>query len=464
MYKVRFAPSPTGYLHIGGARTALFNKLAAVKSSGKFILRIEDTDLARSDAKMSDYIIQSLNWLGITWDEGPFYQSQRLEIYKEYAETLIKKGLAYYCVCPQRDSADDVQKNQTRKYDRKCRNLPVSETKKFSDKVVRFKTPDNYEISFDDICLGKIKFNSSELDDFVILKSDGMPAYNFAVVIDDFLMGISSVIRGNDHLSNTPKQILLYNALNFKLPEFCHMPLILGKDKKRLSKRHGAVSVEWFKNNGFLPEALINYISLLGWAPPDNKEFLNLSETAALFDLNKIGKKDAVFDYDKLEWMNSRYIMNESSDKLYDYIVKILNPVLFSGYSKEYCCSVIKLFQPRAKRLTDIINNSDYFFREDFIYEESAKNKFLNNENTADIFKKILEVFSSIEFSNPELIEQSLRNLSSKLSLSAGSLIHPLRAAVSGKTATPGIFDILYILGKDKTISRINRALTFSES
>ncbi|MBP7653716.1 glutamate--tRNA ligase [Candidatus Dependentiae bacterium] len=469
MFKVRFAPSPTGYLHIGGARTALFNKIAADKLSGKFVLRIEDTDLTRSDSNMSDNIIKSLTWLGITWDEGPYYQSQRLDIYKKYAETLIEKGLAYYCICPQRsesepDSNKHSSKNQIWKYDRKCLGLPVSETVKSQNKVIRFKTPDNKKINFNDICLGNVEFNSSELDDFIILKSDGMPAYNFAVVIDDSLMNISAVIRGNDHLSNTPKQILLYNALNMPVPEFCHMPLILGKDKKRLSKRHGAVSVEWFKENGFLPEAVINYISLLGWSPPDNKEILNYSEIVRLFDLNKIGKKDAVFDYEKLEWMNAKYIMNSAPEKLYSYLIKEIKSELLISHDKEYCCSVIKLFQPRAKRITDIIINADYFFSHNFKYDENAVNKYFYENNSAEYLKKMFDVFSNSDFSNPAILETELRTLSEKLSVKAGILIHLLRVCVSGKSATPGIFDILFILGKEKILSRIKRGISFAEA
>ncbi len=462
MERVRFAPSPTGYLHVGGARTALFNYLQAGRQCGTFILRIEDTDIKRSTDEMSEQIIRSLEWLGIKWDEGPFYQSQRMNIYSEYAQKLIDAGKAYYCYCANEenisDNANAETEKENRRYSGKCRNISKSDSEQSQSRVIRLKIPENYIITVHDKILGDVKFNTNILDDFVLIKSDGMPTYHFAVVIDDMLMKVDTVIRGNDHLSNTPKQILLYEAFAFKTPDFAHLPLILGPDKKRFSKRHGAVSVEAFKDDGIFPEALINYLALLGWSPPDTKEILDISELKNCFDIIDAGKKDAVFDYAKLDWLNAQYLIKFTPEDLYNRI-KDYSPEIFHSFEKSYCVQIIKLLQPRIKKMSEFRSAAEYFFNDNFEFESAAVEKYFSPPDTITNLKKLYEQYSIIDFDNEQILEKILRDTAASLNISAGKLIHPLRICVSGRQSTPGIFEVIRLLGKNKTLSRIEKKL-----
>lgn len=459
MTRVRFAPSPTGYLHIGGARTALFNYLHIKKNNGKLILRIEDTDIARSDCKMSEQIIHSLSMLGIKWDEGPFYQSSRLDFYRKYAEQLVADGKAYYCYCSAEELKNRAVGKNDWKYDRKC--LKNAEEKNSCERIIRFKVPENKVITVDDLILGTVEFNTEIIEDFVLLKSDGIPTYHLAVVVDDALMGIELIMRGNDHLSNTPKQIMLYEALGKQVPKFAHLPLILGQDKKRLSKRHGAASVEAFLSDGIIPEALVNYIALLGWSPPDRREIMNIDEMIGKFEISAAGKNDAIFDYAKLEWINSQHIMMLSAEKIFDYITALNSDVL-KGSEKKYVVRVIKLLQPRLKKLTEFESSSEYFFKDDFSIDAAAEKKYLQSEESKYYLKKIYEIYINADFSDEKKLEELLRAAAEELNIGAGKLIHPLRVSVSGRTATPGIFEVISTLGKEKTLKRLEKYFCIS--
>ena len=479
--RVRFAPSPTGYLHIGGARTALFNWLYARHHKGTFILRIEDTDQARSTEEAVNVILEGMKWLGLDWDEGPgkggeygpYYQMQRLNLYREYTEKLLKDKKAYRCYCTREELAESREK-QTRegknpKYDRHCLDLSEDEIKKHEEEdrkpVIRLKIPEK-NIVFDDLLRGEVAFDGGLLSDFVIVKSDGIPTYNYAVVIDDALMKITNIMRGDDHISNTPKQILIYEALGFTVPKFAHIPMIMGSDHTRLSKRHGATSVMEYKKMGYFPEAVVNYITHLGWSSGGEREIFTKEELIREFSLDKISKHAAVFSMEKLNWFNSEYLKNMSIDSLTKMLLPFLkeanyieNEKSLSLAKNEYIKEVVKLMQGRIKNFSQFIDYADYFFIDKIDIEPQAFDSVLNKNGVPGILQALQEKLSSLEHWDEESIENATREVASSLQIKGGQIIHPTRVALSGKKIGPGLFEIMVLLGKEKTVNRLKEAL-----
>lgn len=461
MFRVRFAPSPTGFLHVGTAKIALYNFLLARKEKGKFILRIEDTDIERSSSQLADVIIESLEWLGLNWDEGPYFQSERKSIYKKYADELLKKKFVYPCYCTKEEIEERkkiIMKNgKSWKYDRRRPNLFPAEQKKLENRPYALRFFVNQSASFIDMIHGELKRDRNDISDFVIMKSDGMPTYNFACVIDDHLMEINCVIRGEDHISNTHKQLLLYNAFGWKPPKFAHLPLILGPDKSKLSKRHGALSVLEYRNMGFLPEALVNFLALLGWSPGDNREILSMDELVHLFSIDRIGKTGAVFDIRKLEWMNGEYIKNMSDEELLKRVI----PFIRVKVEKEYLLKVIEIMKERVKRLTDFWDFGSYFFIEPKEYEEKGVKKHFNNPYVIERLQLLRDKLNTVESFDVGEIENTIRTLARELNIGVGKLIHPMRLAITGTTVGPSLFHLTAILGKNKVIDRLDKAIEF---
>lgn len=469
--RVRMAPSPTGLFHIGSAHTALYNWLFARHNHGKFILRVEDTDIARSEQSMVQVILDGLTWLGLNWDEGPYFQSQRLNIYNNHVEKLLQKKAAYFCYCQPEELEKErkaAYKNKINwQYDRRCLNLSVQEQEKKErlnlPRAVRFLVP-NKTIVFNDLIHKEIKKESKDIEDFVIMRPNGTPTYNLACVVDDYEMGISHVVRAVEHIANTPKQIVLYEALELPKPEFAHLPLILGDDKKKLSKRHGAVSLMSYKDQGFLPEAMVNFLSLLGWSPGSDREIMSIKEIIELFTLERINPANAIFDLTKLKWMNMHYILkltdNELSTQLEPFVLNLgLMKEDEFEQRKEWFLKVCALMKPRLHILSDIDKNGRFFFREDFEYDEISLNKYLNQEAT-EIMKKFLPILQNISVFNAQVIEEGLRNFAAAYNLKAKDIIHPLRVFVTGKDGGPGLFETLELVGKDTCLGRINSILT----
>jgi glutamyl-tRNA synthetase len=424
MVRVRFAPSPTGYLHIGSARTALFNWLYARHTGGKFIIRIEDTDKERSKEEYLEEILGSLKWLFMEWDEEPAFQSKRFDIYKEYAEKLVTAGAAY-------------------------REGPAIIFKVEKDKI----------ISFDDMVHKTIEVSTNEIKDQVLMKSDGTPTYNFACVVDDSLMKITHVIRGDDHISNTPKQIMLYKALSFPIPQFAHIPLILSKDGGRMSKRHGATSIFEYKNMGFLPEALVNYLSLMGWAPGEDREILPIGEIVKLFDVKDVNKTGAIFDMDKLGWLNSQYIKNMDIDMLLPRTVGYLKDkgIIDGKFNDSKWAAIMKAYKERMRTLDDLGGIYRIFFADTLEYDEKAVEKYLKKPNSKDIIGRCKKIVETIPDFNKAAIEDAYRKLAEELKLKAAELIHPTRVAISGKTVGAGLFDMMEILGREEVAKRLGK-------
>ncbi len=425
MIRVRFAPSPTGYLHIGGARTALFNWLYSKSQKGKFILRIEDTDKARSKKEFLDEIWDSLKWLGFMWDEV-YYQSQRFDIYREYADKLLKENQAY------------LEKTEGR-----------------GEAIIFKVTPQKIKIN--DLIRGEIEFDAEALKDQVLIKSDGTPTYNFACVVDDATLNITHVIRGDDHISNTPKQALLYRALGFSTPEFAHLPLILGKVGGRLSKRTGATAISDYRKMGYLAPALVNYLLLLSWAPGENREIIAIDEATKLFDIKNVNKTAATFDLDKLNWINNQYLKKADSQKLTDAIIPLLiekEYIQKDNFDRDYVLSLVKVFQPRLSTLNDFPDWADFFFAKELKIDPAAEKKFLNQDLSRE-FKLFIERLEALDKFEVVAIETTFRNLVQELGIEAKALIHPIRVALTGKTIGPGLFEVIYYLGKKRTQERL---------
>lgn len=475
--RVRFAPSPTGYLHVGGLRTALYNYLFAKNQNGKFILRIEDTDRNRFVEGAVENLISSLKWCGLEYDEGPntagsygpYMQSQRLDIYSNYLNELIKSGKAYYCFCtPERLS--ELRKEQQRqklpqaKYDKHCLNLSKEEIEEKlnsgMNRVVRLNVEPKQKILFDDAIHGPIEFDSNNIDDQVLMKSDGYPTYHLANVVDDHLMKISHVIRGEEWLSSTPKHVLLYDYFGWERPIFAHLPLLLNPDHSKLSKRQGDVAVEDYRAKGFLSEALINFVALLGWNAGDDKEFYYLNELIEKFSLDRVNKSGAVFNIEKLNWLNAEHLRRKPDME----ILLLLKEEIKN--SKEnintlddgYLLKVIAAMKERVSFVNEYLTNSPYFFRAPTEYEEKAIAKNWKPETPA-ILKKLRDEFIKLENPVKEDYENVLNKLSEELKIGKGKIIHPLRLSVSGMSTGPGVYDIIVILGKDEVINRINTAL-----
>ncbi len=488
--RVRFAPSPTGFLHIGGARTALYNYLFARKNNGEFILRIEDTDEARSTEESVLAILHGMKWLGLDWDEGPvlnangtmgligeygpYFQTERISMYQKYIQQLLDEGKAYKCYCSVEELAEkrELANKEKRppKYDNKCRNLTKDEIAEYERQgrkpVIRFKNSGEGQTIFQDIIKGEIVFENSLLDDFVIVKSSGIPIYNFAVVLDDALMKITHVIRGDDHISNTPRQIMIYKALGFELPQFAHIPMILGGDGARLSKRHGATSVLAYKDMGYLPEALVNYLALLGWSTSDSQQLFEFQELIQKFDLYRCNSSASIFDEKKLVWMNGEYIRAKSLDEF----TKMAIPYLqkdnlfkenFNDEDFENLKKIIALEHEKVKYLTDIPMLYDFMLKDEFIYDEKDVEKVFKKDaektkNILEGMKKELEMTGSFSAEN---LENIFRNYAEKNDLKTGAIFHPVRVATSGRTKGPSLFHYLEILGKEKVLNRIDFAL-----
>lgn len=456
---------------MGGARTALFNWLFARRHRGRFLLRIEDTDLARSSDKMVEGILEGLRWLGIDWDEGPYYQSHRLERYRTNVEALVRSGAAYHCFCsPTRLKEKQeaaVKINQTWSYDRTCLRLPSDQVAENLNRgvpyAVRFKVPSG-ATRFRDLVHGPIEVDNETIEDFVLLRSDGVPTYHLSVVADDIEMAITHVVRGADHISNTPKQILLYHALRKQPPEFAHLPLILGPDKRRLSKRHGATSVMAYKELGYVPEAVVNFLALLGWSPGGNRELLSRTEMVALFSLENVNKTNAVFDLQKLEWMNGQYIASLPEERLSALLKEEL---MKSGLwrdtfeTTEWFRRVVNLFKPRIKRLTEFPVRARAFFTEEFEYDPEAVETYLNEPALQGIMKALRDRYAALSSFDPQSTEHALRNLAETFNVRAGVVIGALRVALTGKSASPGIFDVVVTLGRERTLARLDRLISF---
>ena len=466
--RVRIAPSPTGFFHVGSARTALYNWLFARHHGGKFILRVEDTDMARSSEKMISVILEGLKWLGITWDEGPYYQSQRISIYQKYVQSLLAQGKAYYCYCDPEDLEREKQAAYKRKqdwqYDRRCLQLSPAERaekeKRNIPGVVRFLVPDG-SVTFCDLVHHEIKREAEDIEDLVIMRSNGIPTYNLACVVDDYEMGITHVIRAVDHITNTPKQILLYNALGLPLPEYAHLPLILGEDKSKMSKRHGAASLMTYKERGYIPGAVLNYLALLGWSPGDDREVMSADDIISSFDLSHINTSNAVFDEQKLEWMNGQYIYAMPEEELCEQLRPV---VLESGFltaseldeKKEYLKKVCKLVKLRLKTLVDFREAAGYFFIDDFEYEEDGLSKHFNAE-TITLLNNFLPYLERTERYTAQAIEGNVRDYADASKIKARQIIHPLRFSITGKQGGPGLFEIMETIGREKCLMRIRR-------
>ena len=461
MVRTRFAPSPTGHLHIGSARTALFNWLFSRHHGGDFILRIEDTDRVRSTEESTLAIFKALKWLGLDWDEEPFYQSQRTDIYKEYLENLLNQGKVYRCYCDP-DELEEKKKlalarKEKPKYDGKCREL----TKPYPDKpfVIRFKSPQSGKTEVDDLIKGKIIFENSELDDLILCRRDGTPTYNFVVVVDDVNMKITHVIRGDDHLNNTPRQILLYQALNAPLPEFAHMPLTLGKDKARLSKRHGATSVMAYKEMGYLPQAMINFLVRLGWSYGD-QEIFSMDELVEKFSLENVGISAGIFNPDKLLWLNSHYIKEETDESLAGLLIPFLEKKGVKVEDVKFLAKIIKGFKERSKTLDEMADKTLFYFKDEIEYQPKAAKKFLTLE-IVDVLTEVINHFEKAEDFSEEGIETIFDKITSEHKITLGQLAQPHRVALTGGTASPGIYEVIANLGKERVIKRLKNAITF---
>ncbi len=456
----RFPPSPTGYLHVGGARTALFNWLYARHMKGKFVLRIEDTDAARSTQASVDAIFEALEWLGIDWDEGPFFQSQRYPIYQEHIDKLIETNDAYYCTCSpeQLDSMRAKAKatGKKPKYDGTCRDKGLPKT---DNAVVRFKAPLTGTTLLEDVIKGNIAFQNDEIDDFIIARSDGSPTYNFVVVIDDITMQINTIIRGDDHVMNTPKQMLLYHALGAPLPVFGHVPMVLGKDRSRLSKRHGATSVTAYRDMGFLPEAVVNYLVRLGWSHGD-QEFFTKDELIEKFSLKNVGRAAGIFDLEKLTALNADHIQATPPEALANLLVPFLDKIGIHVKSDEFLVKVVKTLVQRSKTLEEMATAATFYFAETITYEEKAARKFLKPDNRQAL-NFLMDELSAIEMFTEENLESAFKSVMNKTGLKLGKIAQPVRVALTGKTASPGIFEITEIIGKEKVINRLKQAIEF---
>jgi glutamyl-tRNA synthetase len=462
--RTRFAPSPTGYLHIGGARTALFNYLFARHHGGKFLLRIEDTDRERSTPEAIQAIVDAMNWLGLDYDEGPYYQTERYPLYQEKIRELLANGKAYPCICtPQElDAKRQLAMKEKRKasYDGACRPpqgviAPIPVGKPYT---VRFRTPREGTTVVHDAVKGDVVFDNRELDDLIIARSDGTPTYNFCVVVDDVDMAITHIIRGDDHLSNTPRQIQLYRAFGAALPEFAHVPLILGTDKARLSKRHGATSVTSYRDMGYLPEAVVNYLVRLAWAHGD-QEIFSREELIEKFSLESVGKSAGVFNAEKFLWLNSHYLKTRPPAQLADEIVPY---ILAKGYAvpqdKAWLQKMIRPLQERAKTLVELVEAAGYFLKDDIVLDEKAATKFLTRDIAAPLQSLIQKLAALDDFSESN-IEQAFAEVLQQAGLAMGKLAQPVRVALTGSTVSPGIHEVIAVLGKDRTLRRLRAAL-----
>ena len=455
--RVRFAPSPTGTLHIGGARTALFNYLLARNQKGVFVLRIEDTDAARSTQESVDAILDAMSWLGLSADEGPLYQSERFDLYREKIDQLVAQKKAYRCYCSQEELEKKREQAQTKglkpKYDGTCRDR--SDQPAGAPFVVRFRSPITGETSFNDRVKGKITFSNDELDDVIIQRTDGTPTYNFVVVVDDATMNINLVMRGDDHINNTPRQIVMYQALGFPVPEFAHVPMILGEDKARLSKRHGATSVMAYREMGYLPEALVNYLVRLGWSHGDD-EIFSMDELIEMFSLENIGRSASIFNPEKLLWLNAHYIKTGDPQAL---------AILLKGYMDEAgldisggpeLTAVVKTLQERARTMLEMVDAARFYFVDNVEVDPAAAEKFLT-EDKKPILETVIRQLQAIDKATEETIGEAFGRVMDETGLKLGKVGPAVRVALTGSTSSPGIFEVIAVLGIDESCRRLQR-------
>jgi glutamyl-tRNA synthetase len=463
MIVTRFPPSPTGYLHIGGARTALFNWLYARHTKGKFVLRYEDTDTARSSPKYVSAIQDALGWLGIDWDEGPYFQTRRFEVYCEHMQKLLDGGHAYYCTCSV-EKLDEMRRQALEsggkpKYDGTCREKGLRAEE---GAVVRLKAPLTGTTVLDDAVKGRIAFQNEELDDFILVRSDGTPTYNFAVVVDDITMGINVIIRGDDHVMNTPKQICLYRALETRPPLFAHVPMVLGPDRARLSKRHGALSVTAYRDRGFLPEALVNYLVRLGWSHGD-QEFFTREELIEHFNLENIGRSAGVFDAEKLTALNAEHIRAQKPTSLEPLVIPFLRDRGVEPDPGRQLQKAIGTLQPRSKTLEDMAEQALFYYLEKIPYEGKAEAKFLKPAALPALTALLEQLEATTDFSETGL-EKVFKAVMEETGVKLGKIAQPVRVALTGRTASPGIFEVVSILGKQRVTARIRAAIKWIET
>jgi glutamyl-tRNA synthetase len=468
--RVRFAPSPTGYLHVGGARTAIFNWLLARHEGGVFVLRIEDTDRERSKDEHTQAILDGLSWLGVDWDEGPYFQSEGVERHREAALKLLAEGKAYHDFSIPEDVREEAKAramHPSRVARERAEALGVDAARARAESgepcAIRFRVPDG-ETVFEDLVHGEMRFGNDDIDDLVLLRSDGTPVYNLAVVSDDAEMGITHVIRGDDHLSNTPKQLLLYRALGLPEPLFGHVPLILGPDGKRLSKRHGATAVGDYAHEGILPEAMFNFLTLLGWSPGDDREVMTKDEIVEAFTTDRILKKSSVFDAKKLSWMNGRHLAEKPTEELLDVVRTGLAEMEGADASRlgddDWLSALVDLLKTRARTLDDLAVQARPYVSDDFDFDEKAVAKHWERDPAATRVRleAVLAVLEATDWTS-EALEEGLRGLAETLDLGLGKLIHPLRVALTGLMSSPGIFDVLTLLGRERSLSRLRQGI-----
>ncbi|MCX4188122.1 glutamate--tRNA ligase [Methylophaga sp. OBS4] len=457
--RTRFAPSPTGYLHVGGARTALFSWLYARKHGGQFILRIEDTDLERSSAESVNAILEGMTWLGLEYDEGPFYQTQRFDRYKEVIEQLLQQGDAYYCYCSKQELEDMREQQRANKekprYDGRCRHR--TEPKPGIEPVIRFKNPTEGSVIVKDVIRGNVEFSNTELDDLVIARPDGTPTYNLTVVVDDMDMQLTHVIRGDDHLNNSPRQINIFKALGVEPPVYAHVPMILGDDGARLSKRHGAVSVMSYRDEGFLPEALLNYLVRLGWSHGD-QEIFSLDEMTQLFDIEDVNKAASSFNTEKLLWLNQQYIKHSSPEHVAHHLSWHLGQLGIDPATGPQLTEVVKLQQERAKTLVEMAANSKFFYQDVSEYDAKAAAKNLN-EKSLPLLEEMLERLTAVTFWQAEPVHNEVKACAEANEVGMGKVAQPIRVAITGNTVSPPLDVTLALLGRERTLSAITAAV-----
>ena len=461
--RVRFAPSPTGYLHIGGVRTALFNWFFAKHNKGKFILRIEDTDQERSTEESIDAIIEGMTWLGLDWDEGPYRQTERIETYRRYVEQFLSEKKAYYCYCTPEELEERRKRalaaGEVPKYDRRC--LGLANPPKDIRPAVRFKSPQDGTTIVDDLVKGKVVFENSNLDDLIIMRSDGSPTYNFCVVVDDATMGITHVIRGDDHLNNTPKQIHMYHALGYSLPKFGHLSMILGPDKARLSKRHGATSIMTYKDMGYLPEAMVNYLARLGWSYKD-QEIFSKEEIIEKFTLESVGSSAAIFNPDKLLWVNSQYIHNADIERLSSLLMPFLykEGLIKEGEKtdEERLTRIINALKQRSRTLVEMASSASYFFKDDIEIDKKESEKLLKQESL-HMLERLATSLEGLSDFNQAAVEETIKGLVEKEGIKLSQIAQPARLALTGKTVSPGIYEVMEILGRERTLARLKKVV-----
>ena len=457
--RTRFAPSPTGDLHIGGARTAIFNWLLARHTQGAFILRIEDTDVARSTQESIQVILDAMTWLGMDWDEGPFYQTQRISLYQEAAERLLKQGKAYRCYCTPEEVAEKreaaLKAGVKPKYDRTC----LSRKPPYPDGpyAIRFLSPDEGKTGVEDLIQGHVQFDNTELDDLIILRSDGLPTYNFSVVVDDATMGITHVIRGNDHLNNTPRQIQIYQALDYPLPQFGHVSMILGPDKKKLSKRHGAQSVMEYKKMGYLPQAVVNYLVRLGWSYGDQEEFTQ-EELIEKFSLKAVGRSPAAINPGKLDWLNAQYIKRTELGELVQRARPFMEAKGYSMTDLDLLRKAVLSLRERVKTLVEMAELSEFYFSEEIGYEEKAAEKFLKTD-AVPLFEQIIAALAKEGVFDKGSGHRLIQEMAEDREMPLVKIAQPIRVALTGKTVSPPIDEVMETLGRERVIQRLKKAI-----